>query len=109
MTLRKNTRGCLRLFVSGMGREEESPTLTLNQDGALNLHVPTREGILPYLQRRKEASVKRPQPIVRVMLIIAVTIIALTLIMQRTVCEIYYRSGSQEVHALLDCKPERKQ
>lgn len=52
---------------------------------------------------------KRPQPIVRVMLIIAVTIIALTLIMQRTICEVHYRNGSQEVVALLDCKPVKGQ
>ena len=50
---------------------------------------------------------KRPQPIIRVMLIIAVTIIALTLIMQRSLCEVHFRSGSKEVSALLDCRPAR--
>ncbi|MRS15412.1 Hok/Gef family protein [Enterobacteriaceae bacterium RIT691] len=52
---------------------------------------------------------KRPQPIIRVILIVAVTIIALTLILQRSVCEIHYRNGSQEVVALLDCKSVKSQ
>lgn len=52
---------------------------------------------------------KRPQPVVRIMLIIAVTIITLVLILQRSVCEIHYRSGTQEVVALLDCKTVKVQ
>ncbi|HEY2453286.1 MAG TPA: Hok/Gef family protein [Scandinavium sp.] len=52
---------------------------------------------------------KRPQPIIRGMLIAAVTIITLTLILRRSVCEIHYRNGSQEVVALLDCKSAKVQ
>lgn len=46
---------------------------------------------------------KRPQPIIRALLIIAMTIIAVTLITRRSLCEIRYRNGSQEVAARLDC------
>ena len=47
---------------------------------------------------------KRRQPTTRIVLIIAVTLIALSLINRKSLCEIRFRSGSLEVAARLACK-----
>lgn len=41
----ENNGGCLRLFVSGMGRKDESPNLTLNQGGAVDFTFRHVKGI----------------------------------------------------------------
>ncbi|MNC83163.1 small toxic polypeptide [compost metagenome] len=46
---------------------------------------------------------KRMERIIRLATIAAITAIVLTLITRRTLCEISYRNGSQEVTARLDC------
>ncbi|MEE9954339.1 Hok/Gef family protein [Enterobacter quasihormaechei] len=47
---------------------------------------------------------KRQSPIIRVLMIIALTIIILTLVTRKTLCEIRYRNGSLEVSARMDCR-----
>ena len=47
---------------------------------------------------------KRQSPIIRVLMIIALTIIILTLVTRKTLCEIRFRSGSLEVTARMECR-----
>ncbi|ELC7203443.1 Hok/Gef family protein [Enterobacter hormaechei] len=47
---------------------------------------------------------KRQSPIIRVLMIIALTIIILTLVTRKTLCEIRFRNGSLEVTARMDCR-----
>lgn len=46
---------------------------------------------------------KRMELIIRLAMIAALTAIILTLITRRTLCEIHYHNGTQEVTARLDC------
>lgn len=47
---------------------------------------------------------KRQSPIIRVLMIIALTIIILTLVTRKTLCEIHFRNGSLEVTARMECR-----
>ncbi|HEI9734181.1 TPA: Hok/Gef family protein [Enterobacter cloacae] len=47
---------------------------------------------------------KRQSPIIRVLMIIALTIIILTLVTTKTLCEIRFRNGSLEVTARMECR-----
>ena len=47
---------------------------------------------------------KRQSLIIRGLMIIALTIIILTLVTRKTLCEIRFRNGSFEVTARLDCR-----
>ena len=47
---------------------------------------------------------KRQSPIIRVLMIIALTIIILTLVTRKTLCEIRFRNGSPEVTARMECR-----
>ena len=44
---------------------------------------------------------KRQSPIIRVLMIVALTI---TLVTRKTLCEIRFRNGSLEVTARMDCR-----
>ena len=48
---------------------------------------------------------KRQSPSIGVLMIIALTIIILTLVTRKTLCEIRFRNGSLEVTARMDCRP----
>ncbi|MCK7439063.1 Hok/Gef family protein [Enterobacter cloacae] len=47
---------------------------------------------------------KRQSPIIRVLMIIALTIIILTLVTRKTLCEIRFLNGSLEVTARMECR-----
>ncbi|HDR1956597.1 TPA: Hok/Gef family protein [Enterobacter hormaechei] len=47
---------------------------------------------------------KRQSPIIRVLMIVALTIIIITLVTRKTLCEIRFRNGSLEVTARMDCR-----
>ncbi len=47
---------------------------------------------------------KRQSLIIRGLMIIALTIIILTLVTRKTLCEIRFRNGSLEVTARMDCR-----
>jgi len=47
---------------------------------------------------------KRQSPIIRVSMIVALTIIILTLVTRKTLCEIRFRNGSLEVTARMECR-----
>lgn len=47
---------------------------------------------------------KRQSPIIRVLMIVALTIIILTLVTRKTLCEIRFRNGSLEVTARMECR-----
>ncbi|EKS7115355.1 Hok/Gef family protein [Enterobacter bugandensis] len=47
---------------------------------------------------------KRQSPIIRVSMIVVLTIIILTLVTRKTLCEIRFRNGSLEVTARMDCR-----
>ncbi|MER1678032.1 Hok/Gef family protein [Enterobacter hormaechei] len=47
---------------------------------------------------------KRRNPSIVVLMIISLTIIILTLVTRKTLCEICFRNGSLEVTARMDCR-----
>lgn len=47
---------------------------------------------------------KRRDPSIRVLMIISLTIIILTLVTRKTLCEIRFQNGSLEVIAQMDCR-----
>ncbi|HEX4503058.1 MAG TPA: Hok/Gef family protein [Scandinavium sp.] len=52
---------------------------------------------------------KQLQLIITVLLIIVISIIAVTLVVRRSVCDIHFRNGSLEVAVHLDCKSAKVQ
>ncbi|WP_432226627.1 Hok/Gef family protein [Enterobacter wuhouensis] len=59
---------------------------------------------LPRPLYSKEASMKRQNPGTGVLMIIALTIIILTLVTRKTLCEISFRNDSFAVTARMDCR-----
>ena len=47
---------------------------------------------------------KRKSPGIGVLMIISLTIVILTLVTRKTLCEISFRNGSPEVIAKMDCR-----
>lgn len=47
---------------------------------------------------------KQQKPIIRALMIIALTIIILSLVNRQTLCEIRFRQGSPELFARMDCR-----
>lgn len=47
---------------------------------------------------------KQQKPIIRALMIIALTIIILSLVNRKTLCELRFRQGSLELVARMDCR-----
>ncbi|WP_349775251.1 Hok/Gef family protein [Leclercia adecarboxylata] len=86
------------------GTGSGKPHLNKNQGWGPKQHVRTREVRCLTRLRSKEASMKRRDPSIGVLMIISLTIIILTLVTRKTLCEIRFRNGSLEVIAQMDCR-----